>query len=187
MLHVEVSRLWSKGVVQCYTDSKAQYDATSNSLTKQGDALKTDDMILRRVDPDGNPSKDYYSWRIANLIYQQPLGLDDLKVGREYGVYVRVENAVFPFKLTGVELQTRTYTFKPLKEDMEELKATAHNLPSVYPKGTTRHAGVEKIVVESIQKGSSGGRIQEELPMRRVRKEKFALDIGNTHIIECIG
>jgi len=187
MLHVEVSRLWSKGVIECYTDSKAKYDVTSNSLTKMGEALKVNDKILRRVDPNGNPSREHYSWKIVNMVYTKALGLDDLKIGHEYGVYIRLRNAVLPFKLYGVDLQTRTYSFKALQKDNEDLKATAHNLPSIYPKGTTRHADVNKIVVESVQKDSSGGNVQEELPMNRVRKEKFALDIGHTHVVECIG
>ena len=187
MLHVEVSRLWSKGVIQCYTDSKAKYDVGSNSLTKMGEALKIEDKILRRVDPNGNRSTDHYSWKVADLIFTQALGLDDLKIGKEYGVYIRLRNAVLPFKLTGVDLQTRTYSFKALKKGVDDLKATAHNLPSIYPKGTTRHADVNKIVIESVQKGSSGGNVREELPMSRVRKEKFTLDIGHTHVVECIG
>jgi hypothetical protein len=149
--------------------------------------LKADDKVLRRVDPNGNPCKQHYSWKIADLIYTQALGLDDLKVGCEYGVYIRLKNAVFPFKLTGVDLQTRTYSFKSLKKNIEDLKATAQNLPSVYRKGTTRHAEVDKIVVECVQKGSSAGSVREELPMKRVKKEKFTLDIGHTHIVESIG
>jgi hypothetical protein len=187
MLHVEISKLWSKGVIQCYTDSKAQYDHITNNLTKEGSALKLEDLILRRVNPNGSPSTEYYSWKIADLIYTQALGLDDLRVGEEYGVYVRLENAVHPFKLTGVDLESRTYTFKALKAGVEDLKATAHNLPSVYPKGTTRHADVSKVVVECVQKGSSGGYVRDELPMKVIRKEKFTLDIGHTHVVECIG
>jgi hypothetical protein len=187
MLHVEVSRMWSKGVIQCYTDSKSKYDLATNALTKLGDALKVQDRILRRVDPNGNPVKGYYSWKIADLVYIQALGLDDLRVGQEYAVYIRLKNAVLPFKLTGVDLQSRTYIFKSLKKDAEDLKATAHNLPSVYPKGTARHGDVEKIVVECVQKGSSGGYARDELPMKLARKEKFTLDIGHTHVVECIG
>jgi len=44
MLHVEVSRLWSRGVITVYTDSKAQYDLATNSLTKFGTSLKDDDV-----------------------------------------------------------------------------------------------------------------------------------------------
>lgn len=187
MLHVEVSRLWSKGLIQCFTDSKAKYDLKSNALTKQGEHLKIDDNILRRVDSNGNPAKAYFSWKIADLIYTQALGLDDLRVGQDYGVYIRLQNAVLPFKLNAVDLQSRTYTFKALKKDVEDLKATAHNLPSVYPKGTTRHAEVDRVVVECVQKGSSGGYVREEFAMKLVKKERFTMDMGHTHVVECIG
>jgi len=187
MLHVEISKLWSKGVIQCYTNSKTRYDLSTNNLIKLGEALKIDDRILRRFDPNGNPSKEYWSWKVANLIYTQPLGLDDLKIGVEYGVYIRMENAVLPFKLTGVDLISRTYSFKALRKGVADLKATAHNLPSVYPRGTARHADVSTVILECVQKGPSGGYARDELPMKSIRKEKFSLDIGHTHVIECIG
>jgi hypothetical protein len=187
MLHVELSKLWSKGVIQCYTNSKAMYDPATNNLTKEGSALKVKDLILRRVDPNGNQSNKYFSWKIADLVYIQALGLDDLRCGEEYGVYVRLENTVHPFKLTGVDLESRTYTFKALTAGVEDLKATAHNLPSVYPKGTTRHADVSKVIVECARKGSSRGYARDELPMQDVKEEKFTLDIGHTHVVECIG
>jgi hypothetical protein len=187
MLHVEVSRLWSKGVIQCFTDSKSQYDPETNSLTKLGEYLKVRDLILRRVDPDGNPSDKHFSWRVADRVFTKALGVDDLRVGAEYGVYIRLKSAVLPFKLTGVDLESRTYTFKSLKEGIEDLKATAHSLPSVYPKGTTRHAEVSKVIVECVRKGSSGGYVRDELPMVVIREKKFSVDIGNTHVIECIG
>jgi hypothetical protein len=187
MLHVELSKLWSKGLLQCYTNSKAAYDPATNNLTKEGAALKIEDLILRRVDPNGNRSNESYSWKIADLVYAQALGLDDLLLGEEYGVYVRLENAVHPFKLTGVDLDSATYNFKALTAGVEDLKATGHNLPSVYPKGTTRHADVSKVIVECTQKGSSSGYARDELSMKDIKKEKFTLDTGHTHVVECIG
>jgi hypothetical protein len=187
MLHVEVSKLWSKSLIQVYTDAKTAYDIETNTLTKFGDALKVEDSILRKVDPNGNASTEYYTWKIADQVYTQALGLDDLRVGEEYAVYIRLQNAVQPFKLTGVDLEANSYNFKSLKVGTEDLKATAHNLPSVYPKGTSRHADVSKVVVECVQKGDAGGYAQDELPMKVIRKERFAIDIGQTHVIEGIG
>ena len=187
MLHLEVSRLWSKGVIQCFTESKAKYDVASNSLTKMGEALKVGDKILVRVDPDGQPAATSFSWKVVDLVYTQALGLDDLRVGEGYMVYVRSRNAVLPFRLAGVDLQSRTYTFKALRKNVEDLKAPAHNLPSIYPKGTRRHADVSKIIIECSKESSAGGYVQDELPMKLVRKALFTLDIGNTHVIECIG
>lgn len=187
MLHVEVSRMWSKGLIQCYTNSRANYDPGSNTLTKQGEHLKLEDAILRRVDPNGNPSKEYFSWKVASLIYQQPLSLDELEVGRDYGVFVREENAVLPFKLVTVDLRTSTYNFSALMKGKSDLTASAQTLPSIYPKGTRKHAEITKVIVESVQKGKRGGYEREELPMPVIRNQNFSMDIGHTHVVECIG
>jgi len=108
MLHVEVSRLWSRSVVTVYTDSKAHYDVESNSLTKYGENLKVGDLISRRVDEDGRPSPDkYHSWRVVELTYTEHLTIDDLRVGNEYGVFVRAHQAILPFKLVVVDLESK--------------------------------------------------------------------------------
>lgn len=187
MLHVGVSRLWSKGVIEVFTDSKAQYDVNSNSLTKAGEQLKIGDEILRRVDPDGNPSREYYRWIVRELVYITPLGLDDLRVGEEYVVYVQKEKAVLPFKLEQVDLSSRSYFFKALKKKVADLRADAHNLPSIYPKGTKRHADVSTVVFECAAKGESGLNHCDKFLMNDIREERFTLDIGHTHVVECIG
>jgi hypothetical protein len=124
---------------------------------------------------------------VVSLIYQQPLGLPDLRVGEKYGVYIRQENAVLPFKLVVVDLQSREYTFKALTKGGVDVKASAHNLPAIYPKGTRLHANVSKVVVESVQKGSKEGYTQEELSMSDIKDQNFTMDIGHTHVVECIG
>lgn len=187
MLHVEVSRLWSKGVIEVFTDSKAQYDVASNSLTKAGEQLKVGDAILRRVDPDGKRSKDYYRWIVRELEYIPPLGLDDLRVGEEYVVYVQQENSVLPFKLDKVDLSTRMYLFKSLRKKTADLQADALNLPSIYPKGTKRHADISTVVFECTAKGESDINHRDQFHMNDIREERFTLDIGYTHVVECIG
>jgi hypothetical protein len=187
ILHVAVSRLWSKGVIEVFTDAKAQYDVASNSLAKAGEQLKIGDEILRRVDPDGNPSKEYYRWRVKHLEYIQPLGLDDLRVGEEYVVYVQKENAVLPFKLEEVNLNTRMYIFKALKKKVADLQSPAHNLPSVYPKGTRRHADVSSIIFECTATNKDGKNHLDLFHMNDIREERFTLDVGHTHVVECIG
>jgi hypothetical protein len=187
MLHVEVCRLWSKGVIQVFTESKAQYDASSNTFTKTGEYLKIGDEILRRVDPDGKLSKQYYRWIVQHLDYIQPLGLDDLRVGEEYVVYVKQENTVLPFKLEKVDLSTRAYHFKSLRKKGSELVVPAHNLPSVYPKDTKRHADVNTVVFECVTKGANDEHLRQQFNMNDIRDELFTLDIGHTHVVECVG
>lgn len=187
MLHVEMSKMWAKGLIQVHTDSQSKYDPVSNSLTKFGEHLKIDDSILRRVDENGIRVNKYHSWKVVDLVYTQALSIDELRIGVEYGIYIRLEQAVLPFMLTGVDLDSKLYTFKALEEGRENLKATAANLPSVYPKGVTRHAGVTKVIVESVVKGRDGGYVRDELLMNVIKSERFTIDVGHTHVVQATG
>ena len=186
MLHTEVSKLWSKGVIGVFTESKAQYDVASNSLTKFGEHLKLGDKILRRVDANGNPSKEFHRWKISEILYAEALGIEDLRVGEEYGVYVRQENAIFQFTLTGVDLQTRVYNFKSHKKKIENLAATAHDLPSIYPKGTS-HADADMVVITCLAKGDEESFYCEHFPIDELKGQQFVIDIGYAHVVECTG
>jgi len=187
VLHTEVSRLWSKGVIGVVTETKAQYDVSSNSLTKLGEYLEVGDKILRHVDPNGNPSKEFHRWKITDILKAEALGIDDLRVGEEYGIYVREENAVLPFKLTEVDLQTRIYNFKSQKKKIEDVAATAHNLPSVYRKGNNYHADTDMVVITCVAKGDTGNFHCVRYPVDELRGQNFVIDIGHTHVVECIG
>ena len=105
MLHVEMSKIWTKGLIQVYTDSVSKYDPVSNSLTKLGEHLKIDDGIRRRVDENGVRVNEYHT-RKVDLVYNDSLSIDELKVGQEYGIYLRLEDAVIPYRLTGVDLES---------------------------------------------------------------------------------
>jgi len=114
MLHTEVSRLWSKGVISVFTDSRAMYDHETNSLTKFGGNLKLDDLVSRKVNEETEPCSEYHSWKVCELVYTKSLGIDDLKIGEEYGVYIRLEQAVLPFKLVAVDLDLKVRRLLPL-------------------------------------------------------------------------
>ena len=184
---MEVSRLWSKGIISVFADSKAKYDPETNLLTKFGRHLKLNDYILRHIDETGTPSQERYRWKVVHMVYAQPLGLDRLKIEKEYGVYVREHNAVLPFKLVRVCLQSRTYVFESQTEGVQDLNVNAQNLPSVYEKETDTHADVHAIIIECTKKGEDGVRLRQELLMKAVKDEKFTLDLGDCHVIEAIG
>ena len=186
MLHVCVTKMWSKGLVECI-ESNAYYDSEVNALTIRGEDLKLGDSILRRIDPNGKRIEEQQSWKIVNLIHMKPIELEKLKTGAEYAVYIRHQDAVFPFKLSEVNVQARTYTFTSLQEGVDDVKVSAHMMPAVYRKGTKRHAGVENIVLECTTKNSSGYHRREEIPMKKIRKAKFILDIDSTHVIQSTG
>jgi len=187
MLHVEASKMWSKGLLTVYTDSKSMYDHKSNSLVKLGEHLKIDDAILRRVNEEGRKANDYHSWKVVEVYYADSLQVKDLKLGEEYGIYVRTKNTVLPYMLTGIDLRTQIYTFAPSMEGLEDITANAASMPYVYPKGTTNHAEVVRLVMESVKKGSNGWYAREIMFMKDIREMKFTLDVGHTHVVEAIG
>jgi hypothetical protein len=187
ILHIEVSKMWSKGLLQVHTDSKSMYDHKSNSLVKLGEHLKIDDTILRRVNEEDQKVNDYHSWKVVDVLYPDPLSTNDLKIGEEYGIFTRRENAILPYKLTAIDLTTQTYMFMPTKSDRSALNVNAGALPSVYPKGIVKHDEVSKLVVESVKKGPRGGYVREELPMKAIKNEKFTMDVGHTHVVEATG
>jgi hypothetical protein len=189
VLHVEVSRFWSKGLIAVFTDSRSQFDPTTNSLTKVGENLKVDDVVLKKLDRNGLVCTKDYPWKVVELVYTKLLEIDDLKVGETYGVYYRAEQVVLPFRLIQVDLDTKTYHFQSTLVGVDDLRVSVHDLPSVYPAGTgmKAHADVYKVVLECAEQNSNGVYARVELLMDDIKKEKFTLHIGNSHVIEAIG
>ena len=187
LLHTEVSRLWSKGLLSVCSESKARFDSLTHRLVKLGRHLKVNDVILRTIDVEGRDCSSRHSWKVIHLIYSQPLGLDDLQIQNEYAVYVRQENAVLPFKLRSVCLKSKTYTFESLTDGVANLHVNVRNLPSIYAKDTESHSDVHGVAVECMKPRGDGSRMRQELLMKDIKDNHFILDIGNCHVIEAIG
>jgi hypothetical protein len=187
MLHIEVSKMWSKGLLQLHADSRLSYDPKSNSLAKYGEHLKLDDGVLRNKDENGNESFDSIPWKVVNLKYKKSLSIDEIKVGEEYGIYVRLENAVLPFMLAKVDEETQSYIFKSLDDNKPDLVTHIADLPSVYSKGTTKHAEVTEVVLQCKKPGRSGGYLRETFLMEDIQNIRFTMDVGQTHVVEAIG
>jgi len=62
----------------------------------------------------------------------------------------------------------------------------AADLPSIYPKGTKKHAEVTEVVFQCEKKGHSNRCIQEIFSMDEIRDKKFTMDVGQMHVIEAI-
>jgi len=182
ILHAEVTRLMSKEIIEVIPGSNVQYDPEPNALIKFGEHLEVGDKILRHVDPNGKPSGGLHRWKITNVIYTKALSVKDLRIGEEYGVYINQE--VLPFTLSTVDLQTRTYVFESKKKKVKNIEAQAHALPPVYPVGTIRQS--ETVFVTCENKGKSKkfrcDRLSETL-----KGQKFVIDVGHSHIIDCSG
>jgi hypothetical protein len=67
VLHVEISRFWSKGLISVFTDSRSQFDPATHFLTKLGENLKVGDVILKKLDCDGNPCTQNRSWMLEHV------------------------------------------------------------------------------------------------------------------------
>ncbi|CAJ1944605.1 unnamed protein product [Cylindrotheca closterium] len=187
MLHIQVSKLWSKGLIQVFTDADARYDPETNAIMKDGQYLKVGDLLVRKLNGDGKKSDLSHSWKVTDVTKVTTLGIEDLKPNTEYAIYVALRDEVLPFKLTKVELQSRTYTFESLSDRSKDIVVQAHTLPAIYPKGTQRHMDVETFKIECLEPSSEGEYKSQVVPMKKVRNYKFTLDLHNTHVFQCVG
>jgi hypothetical protein len=178
--------MWSKNLIGVYTDAKSQYDVKTNTLAKLGAHLKLDDAILRRVNAEGRKSNDYHSWKVVQIQFADSLNVGDLSLGETYGIYVRNRSAVVLHRLTGIDLQSKMYTFCPLTSG-PDIVAHADSFPYVYPKETSKHAEITRLTVESVKKGSKGGYAQEIMFMKDIKDMSFTMDVRHTHVVEAIG
>lgn len=82
------------------------------------------------------------------------------------------------------------YVFRALANNCMDVRATRDQFPSIYPKETpaTGHGAVTDIVLQctKIRRAGETPRV-ECLSMETVKREKFALDVGYTHVVEAIG
>jgi hypothetical protein len=189
ILHVEVSRLWSKGLISVFTDSRSKFDPASNALTKYGENLKVGDTVLRQLDPNGFPCHDYQSWKVVELVYTKVLDANDIKVNEEYGVYYRPDELVLPFIFKSVDLTTKMYRFVSKHDGVADIYVHVNDLPSIYPAGTGMyaHADVHRVVLECTKPNHDNKRHRIDLHMSCIKRDKFTVDVGNTHVIEAIG
>ena len=189
-LNVQMVKLASRGLVQHDTNAGAQYDVTSNTLSKKGAALKVNDLVLRKVTPAGEPSKFDFTWKVVALTLAEPLSpVKDLELGGEYAVWVISERQVHPFKLVGINIATQTYTFLPSRSgtDLKEISAKAADLPYVYPKGIKVHGECESLVFESVIRQGKGKHCRQTIGFDELEKQGFQLDTGHCHVAEAIG
>lgn len=187
MLHMQVTKLWSKGLIDVFTDADARYDPETNAIMKEGQHLKVGDLLVRKLNGDGKKSDISHSWKVVEVTMVPTLGIEELKPNTEYSIYIQLRDAVLPFKLTKVELQSRTYTFQSLSEGSGDLVLQAHTLPAIYRKGTQRHHDVETFKIECVEPSSEGDYKSQVIPMKKVRNYKFTLDLSNTHVFQCVG
>jgi hypothetical protein len=160
-----------------------------NRLVKKGAALKENDLVLRYVNPSGNPSEQTHSWKVSNIKYATALEASDLWLGEEYEIYDTKKKRLFTYSLEGVRLgKDSFYEFEPLDIlKAKPFKASASKLPSIHPKGTKHHDGQESITFDFVLRDADGAYTTEEIPFVDIATETFIVDVGNCHVVSCIG
>jgi len=187
MMNVGVSQRLSRGLLTQDTNSGAQYDVRQNKLIKTGKALKITDLILRKVNNEGSPSDEPFSWKVVDVVYNKSYLATDLKLGEVYSVYILDQQQCLPYRLVGVNIDKEFYEFKSINSAYDDFACFANKLPSVYHKDTKAHSLVESLVIESVIRGSDGKYVQEVLPYNEIASQKFELDIEHYHVVEAIG
>ena len=185
MLHVEVSKMWSKGLITVYTGSKASYDHVSNTVSKYGEHLKVGDDILRPLDEEGRRISGLERWTVVEINEIQPLTAKEVVIGEEYGIYSGL--GLVLRTLVGIDLRTDTYVFALSNNPTEELLVNVDSWPTVYPASVGTHGESLSVVVECKISSNKGHCVRESLPIGQIKEQKFTMDVGQSHIIEAIG
>ena len=188
MMHVQLTKLVTRGLVQHDSNAGCQCDVENGKLIKLGQALKVGDRVLRKFDRFGRPTSADQIWNVVELTFSKALPESALEIDKEYLVYVARLRKGLPYRLTGLKGHpSRVYTFSPINDDtLEDIQAPGEHLPSIYPMGV-KHGGNQGLVVESDNRRSDGYYTRESIPWKDVEGQKFVLDTGHSHVAEAIG
>lgn len=189
MLHEELTRFWSNGLISIYSESKSEYDPVTNRVFKEGSALKLDDLVLRKVDNEGRSCDKEYTWFVKDVEYYPTLSVSDLLVGTSYGIWIREKKKILTFRLVSVNVETDEYIFRSETEGVEDRVVASEKLPSIYKAGTPSELHGSKVnIVFACQVPNRNGKIvKETVSAPSIARQKFDLDIGNTHIVRATG
>ena len=184
-MQTQVTLLASKGLIQQNTQTPLKYDGRLNNLTKEGKALRIGDLVLRRISPELSVTKEYYTWRVASIEYNRPLEADLIEIGNPYEIFDTTEKRLISHICVGIDTLDKTMKFTT--QDGKVLQVQSDYLPSIYTSGTESHQEAISIRMECLTKDHSGRTAFETFKFQEVKSKKFAVDISNTHVIECIG
>eukprot|EP00957_Ditylum_brightwellii_P036095 2734343-Ditylum_brightwellii.AAC.1 len=127
-------------------------------MTKLGNALKEKDLVKRRVDPNGEPSEEFHTWEVIQLISHETLSAGDLTLGGTYNVYIR-QQGLIAMRLVSIDLHGGLYALQN-KELGITVKAPKTNLPTIYEHDPNAKSGAHStfktIVFQSTELNSQG-------------------------------
>uniref|UniRef100_A0A7S2ET43 Uncharacterized protein n=1 Tax=Ditylum brightwellii TaxID=49249 RepID=A0A7S2ET43_9STRA len=189
IMHLEVSKLWSRDLLEIYARSSANFDYKKNVMTKLGNALKEKDLVKRRVDPNGEPSEEFHTWEVIQLISHETLSAGDLTLGGTYNVYIR-QQGLIAMRLVSIDLHGGLYALQN-KELGITVKVPKTNLPTIYEhdpnaKGGA-HSTFKTIVFQSTELNSQGKLTRYEVDFKTIANETHVMDVGQTNIAFALG
>jgi len=188
VLHLEISKLWSRDLIEVSSKSSAEYDYKADVMTKRGEALKMNDLVMRSVDKDGNPSDEYHTWEVVELELHQRLDHTDVSQGDFYYLYGREYSygGLKKFQLVGTDIEdplNPVYKFYN-KDQQITTNVLASRFPAVYPEA--KH-GFKNIVLQCIEKNRHGAYERHYVDFEKAKKERFVMDVGQTNIVFATG
>jgi hypothetical protein len=190
VLHLEISKLWSRNLLEIHSKSSAEFDHKKNVMTKRGNALKVNDIVLRNKDQNGKPSEELHTWEVIELVEHPTLGPQDMTLGHTYDVYARQHGGLVKMELTGIDYQANVYTFTNSEQDIK-IVAPAANFPAVYKYDSktkaNSHSTFKSIVFASVEISKKGNILRDEMPFSEIMNESHIMDVGQTNIAFAVG
>eukprot|EP00957_Ditylum_brightwellii_P193130 14704822-Ditylum_brightwellii.AAC.1 len=188
VLHLEVSKLWSRQLLEIYARSSAEFDYKKNVMTKRGNALKEKDLVKRRVDPNGEPSEEFHTWEVVQLIENQTLSPDDLSPGRLYNVFSRDQGGLLTMEL--VSADEGVFDFRSTDEGLT-IQVTRSNFPSIYAHDSTSKGNARSpfktIVFQSVELNRENKLTRYEVEFASIMNDSHIMDVGQTNIAFAVG
>lgn len=187
MMNIQVVKFASRELLKQDTNSGASYDVNKNQLIKLGKALKKDDLVRFKVDPNGFDSEQEYTWTVKELNFAKPLDLSAIELMKEYAIYTPKNRMVAKYRLIGMNMKSQEYAFEAIGHELGDFMASARENFYIYPKGTKVNGACESIILECLIRNDKKSYCRIELPYKDIESEPFVIDVGHCHVAEAIG
>lgn len=193
MLHLEISKLWSEGLIQLHSRSGVKFNHKSITMTKKGDSLKENDLVQLEIDQEGRECTDKHTWRVKNLVPFKSLNSEDLELNKIYWIYDR-RNPTLLTKAKCVACSNRnevaTYTFDKILDNgtksNHEIIARSDAFPAIYGE-EKKHGLIEEIEFQLNEDGQDEGGVTHVIPFSDAKEKYFELDISQTNVVLATG
>ena len=173
MILDEIINLRSKDLIQFYSDSKINYDIAAGSFSKQGRALKINDLVF------GDQNENQLM-EIQDLVYKSRVTVSEMVEGNDYDIVLPREKKPRSFRLVKMDRGYDWYQFECHEAGIRDVAGSFNGLPPVYLSGQGRFEP-SSILVED----ADG--LTREFSYDEVKNKSFKLDFSATHVIVALG